>query len=166
MGIPLSVDNTIEVLIWPNPQQVLKHRRFQVAFGGFSGFRSVSGRSLFRFSKHPKLAPKIEEMKGEIVRYNQLPRQVNQAARAAGLDSKEKDTFKLSGFWRANGPLVSAFSHVLRAVLSNAPNSIPLERIFSILNNSFDDDHDTARTRTTSSSRCSSSLNERSRSHG
>jgi len=31
---------------------------------------------------------------------------------------------------------------VLRAVLTNSPNSIPPERVFSILNDSFDDDQD------------------------
>ena len=31
-GTPLSIVNTIEVLTWPKPQQVLKNRRFQVAF--------------------------------------------------------------------------------------------------------------------------------------
>ena len=28
----------------------------------------------------------------------------------------------------------------MRAVLANSPNSIPPERVFSILNNTFDDD--------------------------
>ena len=31
-----------------------------------------------------------------------------------------------------------------RAVLANAPNSVPPERIFSILNDTFDDDQDSA----------------------
>ena len=43
------------------------------------------------------------------------------------------------GIWRANEDVVPAFSYVLRAVLANAPNSIPPERVFSILDNSFDD---------------------------
>ena len=34
--------------------------------------------------------------------------------------------------------------YVLRAVLTNSPNSIPPERVFSILNDSFDDDQDRA----------------------
>ena len=38
--------------------------------------------------------------------------------------------------------MVPAFSYVLRAVLANAPNSIPPERVFSILNDSFDNDQD------------------------
>ena len=31
---------------------------------------------------------------------------------------------------------------MLRAVLANSPNSIPPERVFSILNDTFDDDQD------------------------
>ena len=37
-----------------------------------------------------------------------------------------------------------AFAYVLRAILANAPNSIPPERVFSILNDTFDDDQDRA----------------------
>ena len=33
-----------------------------------------------------------------------------------------------------------AFAYVLRAVLANAPNSIPPERVFSVLNDTFNDD--------------------------
>ena len=39
---------------------------------------------------------------------------------------------------------LGAKSHVLRAILANAPNSIPPERVFSILNNTFGDDQDRA----------------------
>jgi hypothetical protein len=57
------------------------------------------------------------------------------------LDSKtKKDTFDHCDWWRANGDKVPAFKYVLRAVLANSPNSIPPERVFSILNNTFDDD--------------------------
>ena len=33
----------------------------------------------------------------------------------------------------------------MRAVLANSPNSIPPERVFSILNDTFDDDMDNSR---------------------
>ena len=44
--------------------------------------------------------------------------------------------------WRENeeGKGIDAFAYVLRAVLANSPNSIPPERVFSILNDTFDDD--------------------------
>lgn len=35
------------------------------------------------------------------------------------------------------------WAYVLRAVFTNSPNSIPPERVFSILNNTFDDDQKT-----------------------
>ena len=51
-----------------------------------------------------------------------------------------KDTFNHLEWWRANGDKVPAFKFVLRAVLANSPNSIPPERMFSVLNSTFDDD--------------------------
>ena len=65
--------------------------------------------------------------------------------RAARLNDKGKDTFELLAWWRGNElDKLPAFSYVLRAILTNSPNSIPPERVFSILNDTFDDDHDTA----------------------
>ena len=43
---------------------------------------------------------------------------------------------------RGNEDEVPAWSYMLRAVLANLTNSIPPERVFSILNDSFDDDQD------------------------
>ena len=37
-----------------------------------------------------------------------------------------------------------AFKFVLRAVLANSPNSIPPERVFSILSDTFDEDQKSA----------------------
>ena len=47
--------------------------------------------------------------------------------------------FSISGAPTRQGE-VPAFAYVLRAVLANAPNSIPPERVFSVLNDTFDDD--------------------------
>ena len=62
------------------------------------------------------------------------------------LNAKKEDTFTLAGFWRENeeGNGIDSFAYVLRAVLANAPNSIPPERVFSILNDTFDDNQDNA----------------------
>ena len=95
---------------------------------------------LFRFSKHPKIAPQILAMKAEIVKYNALVKAIKPLAMR--LDSKGKDTFTLLRFWRENESKVPAFSYVLRAVLANSPNSCPPERLFSVLNDTFDDDMD------------------------
>eukprot|EP00966_Prymnesium_polylepis_P256589 5927314-Prymnesium_polylepis.1 len=102
----------------------------------------IDSLSLFRMAKHPKLAPKIQEMKGEIAKYNSIIKTIKPYAQR--LNAKKEDTFKLSGFWRTNEGELPAFSYVLRAVLANAPNSIPPERVFSILNNTFDDDMDSS----------------------
>ena len=66
--------------------------------------------------------------------------------RAERLNAKEEDTFTLLDFWRENevGAGIDSFAHVLRAVLANSPNSIPPERVFSILNDTFDDDQDSS----------------------
>eukprot|EP00966_Prymnesium_polylepis_P325617 7381590-Prymnesium_polylepis.1 len=100
----------------------------------------IDALSIFRFSKHPRLKPKIQEMKSEMAQYNKLVKDIKPAAQR--LDGKGKDTFDLGAFWSENeeGKGVSAFAYVLRAVLANAPNSIPPERVFSILNDTFDDD--------------------------
>ena len=80
----------------------------------------IDGLQLFRFSKHPKLAPKIIAMKSEIAKYNSLVKALK--PRPQRLDAKGKDTFTLLGFWRANEDEIPAFSFLLRAVLANAPN--------------------------------------------
>ena len=77
-------------------------------------------------------------MKSEIIKYNSLIKAIK--PRPQRLDANEADTFSLLSFWRANEDEVPAFSYVLRAVLANAPNSIPPERVFSVLNDTFDDD--------------------------
>ena len=48
--------------------------------------------------------------------------------------------FDLQVWWREAASKIPAWAVVLRAVLTNSPNSIPPERCFSILNDSFDDD--------------------------
>ena len=60
------------------------------------------------------------------------------------MNTKGKDTFDLGSFWRENemGKGIDAFAYVLRAVLANSPNSVPPERVFSVLNDTFDDDMD------------------------
>ena len=100
---------------------------------------------LFRFYKHPKLAPKIREMKSEIVQYNSLVNAIKPAAQR--VDAKGKDTFDLQVWWKGNCAKVPACAYALRAVrvLTNSPNSIPPERVFSILNDTFDDDQKNGR---------------------
>ena len=101
----------------------------------------VDALGLFRMAKHSLIAPKLEEMKSELVKYNNIVKSIKPREERL---KDGKDTFSLLHFWRANEGEVPAFAYVLRAVLANAPNSVPPERVFSILNDTFDDDQDNA----------------------
>ena len=95
---------------------------------------------------HASLTPAVyllQKMKGQVNKYNTLVKAIKPVAER--LDAEGKDSFSLLGFWRAHEPELPAFSYVLRAVLAHAPNSIPPERVFSILNNTFDHDQDSSR---------------------
>ena len=85
-----------------------------------------------------------QEMKNEIIAYNALIKAIK--PKAERLNAKGEDTFTLLLFWRENeeGKGIDSFAYVLRAVLANSPNSIPPERVFSILNDTFDDDQDSS----------------------
>ena len=78
-------------------------------------------------------------MKTELDKYNSIVKSITPN------NGNGKDAFSLGGFWRANEFEVPAFSYVLRAVLAHSPNSVPPERVFSILNNTFDADQDASR---------------------
>ena len=86
--------------------------------------------------------PAIEKMKGEMATYQDLVKDIK--PRTERLNSKKKDTFDLRTWWQVNADKIPSFAYVLRAVLTNSPNSIPPERVFSILNDSFDDDQDSS----------------------
>ena len=57
-------------------------------------------------------------------------------------DSKGEDNFDLSDWWKSNCATLPAFAYVLRAVLTNSPNSCPpgSERLCSIFNTTYNDD--------------------------
>ena len=82
-------------------------------------------------------------MKGEINQYNALVKDIKPLPQRC--DAKGNDTFLLLNFWRAAEDKVPTFAYMLRAVLANSPNSVPPERVFSILNDTFDDDQGNAR---------------------
>ena len=95
--------------------------------------------SIFRFSKHTELAPQIEAMKSELSAYLDLLKDIKPLEQRRHAKTK-KDLFDLQVWWREAASKIPAWAVVLRAVLTNSPNSIPPERCFSILNDSFDDD--------------------------
>ena len=82
-------------------------------------------------------------MKEEIDKYNVAVKAIKPSVERR--DAKGNDSFNLGDFWRANEAELPSFAYVLRAVLAHAPNSIPPERVFSILNNTFASDQDRAR---------------------
>ena len=102
--------------------------------------------SVFRFSRCAKKAAHIANMKNELKTYNALVQKILPLSmrQAKGKDGELTDTFDIKEWWlEARADLPSTFQ-ILRAVLTHAPNSIPPERCFSILADSFDDDQDRA----------------------
>ena len=62
-------------------------------------------------------------MKSEIIKYQALVKSIKPLDQRK--DAKGKDTFVLSDWWRCNSGELPHFAFVLRAVLTNAPNSCP-----------------------------------------
>ena len=82
-------------------------------------------------SEHPLIRPHIEGMKSELFKYHALVESIKPLDQRK--DANGKDTFVLSDWWRCNFGELPHFAFVLRAVLTNAPNSCPPELLFSML---------------------------------
>ena len=80
----------------------------------------------------------IEVMEIEVIKYQTLAGSINPFVDRR--DTKENDNFDISDWWKANCAMLPAFTYVLRAVLTNSPNSCPPECLFSIFNSTFDAD--------------------------
>ena len=93
---------------------------------------------IFKFYEHPEIRPQIELMKTEVSKYQALAGSIKSFEERK--DSKGKDTFDLSDWWKSNCATLPGFTYVLRAVLTNSPNSCPPERLFSIFNTTYNDD--------------------------
>jgi len=98
----------------------------------------IESLKIFRLSEHPLIRPHIEGMKSELIKYHALVMSIKPLDQRK--DAKGKDTFVLSDWWRCNSGELPHFAFVLRAVLTNAPNSCPPERLFSMFNASFGED--------------------------
>ena len=94
----------------------------------------IDGLKIFKFYEHPKIRVQIEVMKTEFIRYQTLADSIKSFEERK--DSKGKDKFDLSDWWKSN----SATLPGLRAVLTNSPNSCPPECLFSIFNTTYGDD--------------------------
>ena len=96
------------------------------------------GLKIFKLYEHPEIRPQIEVMKTEVMKYQALAGSIKPFEERK--DSKGKDMFDLSDWWKSNCATLPGFTYVLRAVLTNSPNSCPPERLFSIFNAACDDD--------------------------
>ena len=74
-------------------------------------------------------------MKNEVMKYQALDGSIKSFEERK--DSKGKDTFDLSDWWKSNCATLPEFAYVLRAVLTNSPNSCPLDSLFSIFNTTY-----------------------------
>jgi hypothetical protein len=95
----------------------------------------LDGLKIFKLYVHPEIRPQIEVMKTEVMKYQDLADSIKSFEERK--DIKGKDTFELSDWWKSNCETLPGFTYVLRAVLTNSPNSCPL---FSIFNTTYDDD--------------------------
>jgi len=79
-------------------------------------------------------------MKSELIKYHTLVKSFKPLDQRK--DAKGKDTFvpQCCDWWRCNSADIPHFAFVLRAVLTNAPNSCPPERLFSKFNATFGED--------------------------
>jgi hypothetical protein len=76
-------------------------------------------------------------MKTEVMKYQALAASIKSFQERK--DSKGKDTCDLSDRWKSNCRTLPGFTYVLRAVLTNSPNSCPPERLFSMFNATYND---------------------------
>jgi hypothetical protein len=94
--------------------------------------------SSLKLYEHPEIRPQIEVMKTQVIKYQSLADSIKSFSERK--DSNGKDTVDLSDWWKANSATLPGFTYVLRAVLTNSPNSCPPDRLFSIFYATYDDD--------------------------
>jgi hypothetical protein len=82
----------------------------------------------FRCMRHPLVAATLLKMPAELPKYNAL---------ASAITIIVSGEFDIQAWWKMHKTSLPAFTQVLRAVLTNSPNSCPPERVFSILNDTF-----------------------------
>ena len=102
----------------------------------------VEALSCFNALKHPHVKKHYEAMHTEIQKYNAKVAGIKPLAQRIKKDAtgKEKDTFDIQAWWRSMKLELPHHYQVLCVVLLHSPNSCPPERLFSILNNTFDAD--------------------------
>ena len=108
------------------------------AMGSLPTERDIDSLKLFRFSRKPGYAALLPKLKGELPQYISKVKPIKPDKERR--DSEGKDTFDFLAWWRSHMADLPSWAAFLRALLCNAPNSCPPERVFSILNDSFDAD--------------------------
>ena len=102
----------------------------------------IDSLKFFRLIEHPLIRPHtVEGMKTELIKYHALVKSIKPLDQRK--DAKGKDTFVLSDWWRCNSGWRASSRCICaarRSVLTNAPNSCPPERLFSMFNASFGED--------------------------
>ena len=98
----------------------------------------IDGLKIFKFYEHPKIRVPIETTKTAFMWYQSLTDSIKSFEERK--DNKGKDTFDLSVWWKSNSGTLPGFTYVLRAVLTNTPNSCPPEWLYSLFNANYDDD--------------------------
>ena len=84
-------------------------------------------------------------MKTEVMKYQALADSIKSFEERK--DSKGKDTFDLSDWWKSNCATLPVFAYVLLcAVLTNSPNSCPTECLFIIFSATYNDDQKSSHT--------------------
>lgn len=131
---------TIEVKKGAQVERMKRVRIFNPlhVLGNKISVSDIEGLKIFKLSQHPQIIPQIEVMKTEVITYQALADSIKPFVERK--DDKGQDTFDMSDWWKANCAKLPAFTYVLRAVLTNSPNSCPPERLFSMFNSTFNDD--------------------------
>ena len=76
---------------------------------------------IFKFYEHPEIRAQIAVIKIEFTWYQALADSIKSFKERK--DSQGNDTFDLSDWWKSNCVTLPGFTYVLRAVMTNSPNS-------------------------------------------
>jgi hypothetical protein len=90
----------------------------------------IDGLKIFKFYEHPEIRAEIQAMKTEVMKYQALAVSIKSFEERK--DSKGKDTFALSDWWKSNCATLPGFAYVLRAVLTNSSCVSLLRRYMSL----------------------------------